>query len=152
MITSCIIPFHGKSCLGEHWCGLFCKSNVVLSTHTYILILRKLHRFKPFTYRNTFKPIPGMMHICIPLYFVWHCRGAYVYSLETFFNNTYITHFGKISWLKVVAFDSYGHLGIKLWPIIRNFWSKLLEIERAIKSRVYIHFRSNFYTILIMML
>ena len=47
---------------------------------------------------------------------------------------------------------NHGHFGIAHWSKIGIFWSKLLEIECAIKSRVSINFLSNFDTILIMLI
>ena len=65
---------------------------------------------------------------------------------------TYITHFVNMSWLSVIALKDYGHFGIAHWLKIRIFWSKPLNIECALKSRVQIDFRSNFQMILIMMI
>ena len=58
------------------------------------------------------------MQICIALYnFVWHCRGACMYTLETswFLTYTYMTQFRQISWLYL------GGCVHKLFPFLQIF-------------------------------
>ena len=52
----------------------------------------------------------------------------------------------------MLAFNIYGHFGIARWSKIRIFRSKPSKTECTIKSRVLIHFRSNFDTILILLI
>ena len=44
------------------------------------------------------------------------------------------------------AFSTYGPFGIAYLPKIMIFWSKPLQIEYALKSRMHLSFLSNFHT------
>ena len=100
---------------------------------------------------NSIDPILGLRccKFASPLYFLQHCQGGNMHTLnELLWMYTYMARFAKFLCSRYVRSI---FMGIFEWNVARRLkicCLKPLEMEYAIRSRVFLRFRSNFETTL----